>query len=221
MGIGFGYSFDKYDIEFLKYTDKGKENVPALEFFAGGEYIFDDFNGIQINLNGSVLLSHDDPNKGTLTAGINYVFEPQDYMPNFAIITGFDLGLKYSLYAKEFTSGCYSPDCLYFYMIYIESEELKPAFHDFSRNHESSDNGINTSFIMDYNLGFRIRLQRFALLFNVKIPLFRSSIPLEARYYVYETLRTNKPPIDWAVLESGGKLMSYPITTTASLIFFF
>lgn len=197
-GIGIGWSSDSLKLGFAsgdeKIEDKATETYPYFELSIGEEFGFDRYNGMQIYASGGIFEEIKDNlnlNKGVFTIGANYMFESGKFFDGlqFALLTGFDMGTRFS-------------------SVFDKSDKLGLILQT-KGSTNPNDSAIKTSFIMNYNLGVRLRYERYAFSWNVKFPLFSSETPVEINAYI-----PNRIP----VIE--GKATSYPIISTFNFVFF-
>lgn len=197
-GIGIGWSSDSLKLGFAsgdeKIEDKATETYPYFELSIGEEFGFDRYNGMQIYASGGIFEEIKDNlnlNKGVFTIGVNYMFESGKFFDGlqFALLTGFDMGTRFS-------------------SVFDKSDKLGLILQT-KGSTNPNDSAIKTSFIMNYNLGVRLRYERYAFSWNVKFPLFSSETPVEINAYI-----PNRIP----VIE--GKATSYPIISTFNFVFF-
>lgn len=197
-GIGIGWSSDNLKLGFAsgdeKVEDKATETYPYFELSIGEEFGFDRYNGMQIYASGGIFEEIKDNlnlNKGVFTIGANYMFESGKFFDGlqFALLTGFDMGTRFS-------------------SVFDKSDKLGLILQT-KGSTNPNDSAIKTSFIMNYNLGVRLRYERYAFSWNVKFPLFSSETPVEINAYI-----PNRIP----VIE--GKATSYPIISTFNFVFF-
>lgn len=198
-GIGIGWSSDNLKLGFAsgdeKIEDKATETYPYFELSIGEEFDFDRYNGMQIYASGGMFGKIEDNlnlNKGVFTIGANYVLESGKFFDGlqFALLTGFDMGTRFSSVFNRATS---SPN------IILQTRKSK----------DPNSSVINTSFVMNYNLGLRLRYERYAFSWNVKFPLFSSETPVEINAYI-----PNRIPL------IEGKATSYPVISTFNFVFF-
>lgn len=215
-GFGYGLYSNWGKVKLTSDNEKIKSKNNILDVFLGMEYSDGDFNGINLVLSFSGVLPD---NKSDTTfseidasIGFNYVFEPQDLTPNFAIITGLDIGFRGASYFL-IKDAFYSYGDIY--QIHLvnknSSNDLSRASYDFT---ERENSYFDYSFAMNYNLGLRFRYEHYALFWNTKFSLFPISIPLEYRLY---------SAYYGKYIDTGnkGKLTYYPIATTLSFVYFF
>lgn len=197
-GIGIGWSSDSLKLGFAsgdeKIEDKATETYPYFELSIGEEFGFDRYNGIQIYASGGIFGEIEDNlnlNKGVFTIGANYVLESGKFFDGlqFALLTGFDMGTRFS-------------------SVFDKSDKLGLILQT-KGSTNPNDSAIKTSFIMNYNLGLRLRYERYAFSWNVKFPLFSSETPVEINAYI-----PNRIPL------IEGKATSYPIISTFNFVFF-
>lgn len=197
-GIGIGWSSDSLKLGFAsgdeKIEDKATETYPYFELSIGEEFGFDRYNGIQIYASGGIFGEIEDNlnlNKGVFTIGANYVLESGKFFDGlqFALLTGFDMGTRFS-------------------SVFDKSDKLGLILQT-KGSTNPNDSSIKTSFIMNYNLGVRLRYERYAFSWNINFPLFSSETPVEINAYI-----PNRIPL------IEGKATSYPIISTFNFVFF-
>lgn len=197
-GIGIGWSSDSLKLGFAsgdeKIEDKATETYPYFELSIGEEFGFDRYNGMQIYASGGIFEEIKDNlnlNKGVFTIGANYVLESGKFFDGLqlALLTGFDMGTRFS-------------------SVFDKSDKLGLILQT-KGSTNPNDSAIKTSFIMNYNLGVRLRYERYAFSWNVKFPLFSSETPVEINAYI-----PNRIPL------IEGKATSYPIISTFNFVFF-
>lgn len=217
-GFGSGLYSNWGKVKLTNYDEKIKSSSNILEVFLGIEYSDGDFNGANLVLSFSGVLPDSDVTFSEIAAsiGFNYVFEPQDLTPNFAIITGVDIGFRGASYFEINDTFYYNGDI---YGIHLVNKNTSARLGETSYNFGSNDKGhyeddFDYSFAMNYNLGFRLRYKHYALLWNTKFSLVPISIPLEYRLY---------SSFYGKYIDTGnkGKLTYYPIATTLSFVYFF
>lgn len=196
--VGVGWSSDKLTLGLTmgdKYLeDKATETYPYFELSLGEEFGFDRYNGMQIYASGGAFGEIKDNlnlNKGVFTIGANYMLESGKFFNGLqlALLTGFDMGTRFS-------------------SVFDRGDELGWILQT-KGSTSPNDSLIKTSFIMNYNLGVRLRYERYAFSWNIKFPLFSSDTPVEINAYVPDKISI-----------ITGKTTSYPIITTFNFIFF-
>ncbi|PAF54001.1 hypothetical protein BKH42_03280 [Helicobacter sp. 13S00482-2] len=198
-GLGIGWNSDSLTLRLTHMGDeifkaKGADDYPYYELSIGEEFSFDKYNGLQIYTSGGVFQEINNNlnlNKGIFTIGTNYVLESGKFFNGLelALLTGFDMGARFS-------------------SIFGKSDGLGIIFQ--TKDSNDPDRSITKiSFIMDCNLGLRLKYEWYAISWNIKFPLFSSNTPIEVNAYA-----PNKVPL------MTGEVISYPITTTLSFIFF-
>lgn len=197
--IGGGWGFDKSTLGLsfgnINIKAKGTDTYPYYQLSIGEEFIFDRYNGVQIYTSGGIFEKTKynlTPNKGSFTIGANYMLESGKFFYEYqlALLTGFDMGTIFS-------------------SVFNKPDELLGLVFQTKGSTNPNDSAIKTSFIMNYNLGLRLRYERYAFYWNIKFPLFSPNTPYEINAYI-----PNKISI------GTGKITSYPIITTFNFIFF-
>lgn len=191
--VGLGWSSERISIDG---EEKGLESNSYYELSIGEELSFDNYNGVQVYASEGRfqnIKNHGNLNKGIFTIGANYVLESGKFFNGLqlSLLTGFDMGARFS-------------------QVFNENNYFGVRFVLQTKNSKDPNkSAIKSSFVMDYNLGIRLRDGRYALSWNVKFPLFSSDTPIQLNAYI---------PNKTTLFE--GKITSCPITTTFNFIFF-